>query len=84
MDVSPQRGGTACVAHGLQTRQYDLTIEQMILVDPAMNLPFVGIEFGTSLRTGNRYRFAAQVASYRVASDAQFSGYSMDRLSLCC
>jgi hypothetical protein len=84
MDVGPQRGGTARVAQGLQTRQHDLTIEQMILVYPAVNLPFVGIQLGAPLGTGNRFRLASQVAPYCVASDAQFSGDGMNRLSLCC
>ncbi len=58
MDVGPQRRRAAGVAHGLQTRQHDLTIEQMILIDPAVNLPFVGIELGPSLGARNGLGFA--------------------------
>lgn len=84
MHRGSQCGCTARLPQGLQARQHDLTSEEMILSDPAMDLTLGSVEHRRPLGTGNGFRFASQVAPDRVARNAQFSGNGMERLSLRC
>src|SRR5438093_816787 len=65
-----------------QPFKHDGAVEQVIFLDPAPDLLLVWIELGTLGRAGRCDRSASEVPAHGVASQPNFPGYRMDRMTL--